>query len=170
MAPAGLGVRAVGLVIVMRGRWVQDCDWEAYGKLMAILGIFAFSLGQACLLALVPLNRPVRWIFFAVVAVIFALASLISAMVVFEPHDDWFPRIVGVLGILDGCGSLVIPVLYKLGGTSAEMVPDGSLDRIELTCPRCGCRDEYAVGTVECKKCSLGIRVEILDHVETQVV
>ncbi len=170
MAPAGLVVSAVGFVVFMPGIWVQNYDWDAYGKLMAILGIFAFSLGQACLLALVPLGRPVRWIFFAVVAVIFALASLISAMIIFEPHDEWFPRIMGVLGILDGCGSLVIPVLYKLGGTSAEMVADGSPDRIELICPRCGHRDEYAVGAIECKKCSLGIRVEVLDHVETQVV
>jgi hypothetical protein len=115
------------------------------------------------LLALAPLGRSVRWIFFAVVAVIFSLASLISAMVVFEPHDEWFRRIAGVLGILNGCGSLVIPVLHKLGGTSSETVADGSLDRIELVCPRCGRRGIYAVGAIKCEKCSLRMRVEVLE-------
>jgi hypothetical protein len=167
MAPAGLVVSAVGFLVFMPGIWVQNVEWEAYGKLMAILGVFAFSLGQACLLALVPLGRPLRWIFFAVVAVILALASLVSAMIIFEPHDEWFHRIAGVLGILDGCGSLVIPILHKLGGKPADTIPDGSPKRIELTCPRCGHSDAYTLGTIECRKCSLGIRVELLDHVAT---
>ena len=167
LAPAGIVVSAVGFVVFMPGIWVQDYEWEAYGKLMLILGIFAFSIAQACLLAPVPLGRSVRWIFFAVVAAIFALASLISAMIIFETHEEWLHRIVGVLGILDGCGSLVIPVLYKLGGKSAEMVAAGSLDRIELTCPRCGHREQYAVGSIECKQCSLGIRVEVIEHPAT---
>ena len=158
----GLGVSIVGFLIFMPGIWVQDYEWEAYGKLMLILGIFAFSFAQVCLLALVPLKRPVRWMFFTVVAVIFALALLISGKIVFEIFDESFFRIAGVLGILDGCGSLIIPVLYKLGGGSAEAIVDGSLDRIELACPRCGRRDEYAVGSIKCKKCSLEIRVEVL--------
>ena len=164
LAPAGIAVSIVGFLVFMPGIWVQDYEWEAYGKLMLILGIFAFSIAQACLLALVPLGRSVRWIFFAVVAVIFALASLISGMVVFETHVEWLHRIAGVLGILDGCGSLVIPVLYKLGGTSAETIADGSLDRIELVCPRCGRREIYAVGAIKCEKCSLVIRVEVLEE------
>ena len=164
LAPAGIGVSIVGFLVFMPGIWVQDYEWEAYGKLMLILGIFAFSIAQACLLALVPLGRSARWIFFAVVAVIFALASLISAMVVFETHHEWLRRIAGVLGILDGCGSLVIPVLHKLGGKSAETVTDGSLDRIELACPRCGRRDVYGVGAIKCRECSLEIRVEVLEE------
>lgn len=162
LAPAGIGVSIVGFLVFMPGIWVQDYEWEAYGKLMLILGIFAFSIAQACLLALVPLGRSVRWIFFAVVAVIFALASLISGMVVFETHVEWLHRIAGVLGILDGCGSLVIPVLHKLGGKSAQAIADGSLDRIELACPRCGHREIHAVGTIKCEECSLEIRVEVL--------
>jgi hypothetical protein len=162
LAPVGLAVSMVGFLVFMPGIWVQDCEWEAYGKLMLILGFLAFSIAQACLLALVPLGRSVRWIFFAVVAVIFTLASLISGMVVFDTDCEWCQRIAGVLGILDGCGSLVIPVLYKLGGTSDETIGDGSLDRIELVCPRCGRREIYAVGAIKCEKCSLRIRVEVL--------
>jgi ribosomal protein L37E len=30
-----------------------------------------------------------------------------------------------------------------------------------LTCPRCGHRESYNVGTVRCAECSLEIRVEI---------
>ena len=79
----------------------------------------------------------------------------------FEPHKEWLFRFVGVLGILDGCGSVLIPVLYKLGGKSDGTTPSGSLDRIELSCPRCGHRETYPVGTIRCGKCSLEIQVEI---------
>jgi hypothetical protein len=166
LAPAGIALSILGFLLFMPGIWVQDYEWEAYGKLMLILGIFAFSIAQVSLLALVPHARFQRWIFLAVATVILALASLICAMIVFELHAEWLQRVAGVLGILDGCGSLVIPVLSKLAGNSGKTPADGSLDRIELTCPRCGHRNEYAVGSIKCESCSLEIRIEVLGDAE----
>jgi hypothetical protein len=82
-------------------------------------------------------------------------------MIIFEADEEWLFRFVGVLGILDGCGSLLVPVLFKLGGRVVGTFVDDQLDRIELTCPRCGRRETYSVGLLQCSGCSLQMRVEI---------
>ncbi len=160
-AMTGLVVSLLGFLLFMPGIWAEWWDSEAIAKSMVILSIFAFSLAQICLLTLVPLQRSVRWIFFATAIVILALATLGSGMIVFEEDDEWLLRAMGVLGILDGCGSLLIPVLFKLGGKAAAASDKSWLDHIELTCPRCGHRAAYPVGTLHCTQCSLAIKVEI---------
>lgn len=161
LGPVGLVVAALGFLAYVPGIWVQWFENEAYGKSMIILGIFAFSLAQTCLLALVPLQKPLRWGLYATGSIIFALALLISGMLVFEFEEEWLFRLAGVLGILDGCGTVLVPVLYKLTGKQVEETPGGSLDQIELLCPRCGHRGTYSIGTITCEECSLELRVEI---------
>jgi hypothetical protein len=161
LAPVGLVVGILGFLVFIPGIWAEWWDSEILGKSMAILAIFAFSFAQGCLLTLVPFKQSIRWVFFATVVAIFALAILISGMIVFEADDEWFFRIAGVLGILDGCGSLLIPVLCRLSREPIEIESNGPLNRIELSCPRCGHRDKYAVGTIKCGGCSLEIKVEI---------
>jgi len=164
LARIGLAVGVLGFVAYLPGIWAEWFENEGYGKSMVILAIFAFSFAQSCLLALVPLQKSIRWVVFSTVGIIFALAILISGMIVFEADEEWLFRFVGVLGILDGCGSVLIPVLYKLGGKSDGIIPSESLDRIELFCPRCGHREAYSVGTIRCGKCALEIRVEIAEE------
>ena len=167
LAPIGLVVGILGFVAYLPGIWAEWFESETYGKSMAILAIFGFSLAQSCLLALVPLQKPIRWVVFSTVGIIFALAILISGMIVFESDEEWLFRFVGVLGILDGCGAVLIPVLYKLGSRSDAIMPSESLDRIELFCPRCRHRETYPISTITCGKCSLEIRVEIAEEPRT---
>ena len=157
----GLVVSVIGFLVFMPGIWAERWDSDPIAKLMVILAIFALSFAQVCLLALVPLQQSIRWIFFATAIVIFALATLGSSMIVFELDDEWLLRFLGVLGILDGCGSLLIPVFSKLSGRVATASDDGRFDRIELTCPRCGHQEIYPVGILKCTECSLEIRVEV---------
>jgi len=162
LAPVGLAVGILGFLVFVPGIWAEWWDSEAFGKSMAILAIFAFSFAQVCLLALVPLQPSIRWAFWATAAAIFVLATFISGMIVFEADNEWFFRIAGVLGILDGCGSLLIPLLYKLSSKPSLEIGGGrSFDHIELACPRCGHRDKYPVGIIQCVECSLEISVEI---------
>jgi len=162
LAPVGLAAGILGFLVFVPGIWAEWWDSEAFSKSMAILAIFAFSFAQGCLLALVPLKRSIHWAFWATVTAIFVLATFISGMIVFEADHEWFFRIAGVLGILDGCGSLLIPLLYKVSSKPPlEIGGSRSLDSIELACPRCAHRDKYAVGIIRCVECSLEIRVEI---------
>lgn len=168
LAVAGLVVSSLGFLVFVPGIWAEFWDSEVFAKSMAILAIFAFSLAQVCLLSLVPLERGLRWVFYAAALVIFGLACLISGMIIVEEDDEWLIRIVGVLGILDGCGSLLIPVLYKLRGRPVVPAGENRFDHIELICPRCGQRDTYAIGTLKCTGCSLPIHVDILAKPATQ--
>lgn len=161
LSVVGLVVSVIGFLIFMPGIWSEWWDSEAIAKSMVILSIFAFSFAQVCLLKLVPLQRSIRWIFFVTAIAIFALATLGSGMIIFEEDDEWLLRFLGVLGILDGCGSLLVPVLFKLSCGVAMASDDGQFDHIELTCPRCGHWGRYPVGILRCTECTLEIRVEL---------
>ncbi len=163
LASIGFAVSILGFLVFVPGIWTDWTHNEVYGKLMWTLAIFAFSFAQICLLALVPLKQSARWLFFTTVAVIFALAIHLSGWMIleFRGNNEWLFRIAGVLGILDGCGSIFIPVVYKLGGKEVETTRVGPLDHIELSCPRCNHREVYSVGTIKCRNCSLEIRVDI---------
>ena len=161
----GLALGVLGLVFFIPSIWAEWYDTEAVGKAMGIIGVLSFSLAQACLLSLVPLQRRHAWVFYAAVALILALAAIISGILIFEPHGgDWIVRVVGVVAILDGCFSLCVPILHRLGGREATEQTTQIYDRIELVCPRCGERSTYATGTINCRQCSLRFRVEIGDE------
>jgi ribosomal protein S27AE len=71
-------------------------------------------------------------------------------------------RVVGVVAILDGCFSLCVPILHRLGGKQITEKTPQVFRQIELVCPRCGEQGIYATGKSICPKCSLGFRVEII--------
>jgi hypothetical protein len=158
LGTTGIAVSAVGFLLFVPGIWAELWDSDALAKTMIILAIFAFSIAQICLLILVPLKRSVLWVFYATAAVILGLATFASGMIIVDAGDEWVIRIAGVLGILDGCGSVVIPVLYKLGDRDGA---DRLADCIELICPRCGRQDVYRIGAIQCSKCRLEISIRI---------
>lgn len=160
----GIALGVLGLVLFIPSIWGEWFEVEAVGKAMGIVGLLAFSCAQASLLSLAPLPPRHAWVFYSAVAAILALAAIISAIIIFEPHDeDVIVRVVGVVAILDGCFSLCVPILHRLGGKQdAGKVPP-KYRQIELVCPRCGERRTYATGKVSCPQCSLRFRIEVGD-------
>ncbi len=79
--------------------------------------------------------------------------------------SDYYQRMAelqtALLMILDGCLSLCVPVLHRLGGRQTAEKTTGAYTQIDLVCPRCGERGSYPLGDIKCPKCSLGIRVQI---------
>jgi len=173
LAVPGLGVSLLGLAWSLAVIW-PEWNSEPMMKTMVILVLFAFSLAQACLLALPRLKASLQWLFPAALACIFSLATLISLMLVFEWDDELLFRLVGVLGILDASATLAIPALYKLTGKAPleaarpAGVVEGGDWRIELCCPRCGQAGVYPMGTIECPQCSLRVRVAVVEPVAAQ--
>ena len=152
----------VGLLLYVPAIWAEWFDTEAVGKTMAIVGLFSFSFAQCCLLSLATLQRQVAWLFYAAVTAILLLAAIISGIIVFDPHDEeWLMRTVGVVAILDGCFSLCVPILHRLGSRQTVRQTAIAYQQIELVCPRCGKRGTYSVGEIVCRKCSLTIRVQV---------
>ncbi len=167
LAVPGLVLSGIGLVWSLVMIWTE-WDTEFAGKTMVVLVLLAASFAQSCLLAMAPLKGRMRWVFFATVACVFALAGLLSTMLIFELDDEFFMRLVGVLGILDTAGTLSVPILFRLGGkapTEARRpAQPGEQDwQIDLACPRCGHREVHPVGTIQCPECSLVIHVSVDD-------
>ena len=160
-AAIGLAVSAGGFLLYMPGIWAEWWDNEAIGKTMGVLAIFAFSFAQVCLLALPSLSPKFRWVYHVTAGVILALAAFVSWLFLAEIEGEWALRLMGVLGILDGCGSLLIPILCKLGA-EARIAEGFARDHIELACPRCDHHGRYQMGAITCSHCALQIRVEIL--------
>jgi len=157
----GLAAAVVGFLMVVPGIWAEWFDSEPYGKTTAILAIFSFSFAQACLLSLATLERRYRWVLYGGLGSIFALALVVSGMIVFEADDEWLFRFAGVLGILDGCATVSVPVLYKLGTNETGQFLEGPFREIELRCPRCGQQGMFCLGEIACRNCSLKIRIEV---------
>jgi hypothetical protein len=114
----------------------------------------------SCLLSLVTLERRVVWVYYAAVGAILALAAVISAMIVCD-QGGWMVRFAGAVAILDGCLSLCIPVLHRLGSALAVPTAAETSQQIELICPRCGLGGHYPIGSIRCRRCSLAIDIRI---------
>ena len=157
LAIPGLAVAAAGFGLYVPSIWAEWFEHEPVGKTMAVLGIFSFTFAHACLLSLACLKREAIWVLYAAWAAIFALATLLSVMLVFDLEKEWLVRLAGILGILDGSLSLCLPVLHLLGARQAV----AKAGQIDLACPRCGQRGQYPLGRIACPRCALVLRVEI---------
>jgi hypothetical protein len=156
----GLAVSIAGFTVFLPSLWAGWLDHGPVTKITIILAVFSFSFAQTCLLSLVTLERRAIWVFYFAVAAILALAAIISVMIVLD-RGDWLLRLAGAVGIVDGCLSLCIPVLHRLGNRLDVPTMAGEFKHIELVCPRCGLRGTYSIGSIHCRRCSLAIEVRI---------
>ena len=89
-----------------------------------------------------------------------ALTSYAEAWI--EQHiDEW--RVLGVLGILAACGTVVTPILWKVQAVrraeSAETIP--AKITVSLTCPRCAAGQQLITGPTKCRQCGLRITIAV---------
>ena len=162
----GLALGVLGLVFFIPSIWAEWFEIEAVGKAMGIIGVLSFSFAQACLLSLAPLQRRHAWVFYAAVALILALAAIISGIIIFEPHDeDWTCGLSALWRSSTAASPFACRYCTGWEGSEATEKTPQTYSQIELVCPRCGERGIYATGKITCPKCSLGFRVEIGDEV-----
>jgi hypothetical protein len=162
LAVPGLAISVAGFVLFLATTWAEWWQSESLVKTVAILATFSFSFAQACLLSFATLKREMAWVYYAAVLTILILAALVSGVLVCEPRDaTGVLRIIGAVAILDGCLSLCVPVLHRLGGESQVPTTAEVYQQIELVCPRCGQRGTYPIGVIRCRRCSLAIGIHI---------
>lgn len=166
LSGVGITMAAVGFVCVLPGIWGDAFRSEGYAKTMMILAMLSFSFAHASLLTLANLESRYRWALPAAIAAIFALAAMISALIL-EMFggwsDDFLVRMIGVVGIVDAALTITVPILARL--SSQEEIPhrEFTTQDFELSCPRCGRRGFHRLGVIQCKDCGLKLRVELLD-------
>jgi ribosomal protein L37E len=111
------------------------------------------------------------WLFTATVAILFAVALLLSGMIVLEKDSEWLVRLTAALGIVSVAGSIALPVLGKLLSREKRGTAEG-IREIEIVCPRCGRQETYPIGSIRCSECGLGlqVRVEAWEPAESETV
>ncbi len=173
IATAGSAL-AVWLVMIWFGPWRGPVDEELLartGATLTILAIWATHLG---LHAIPRFDRPmasaVRW---GTVGVWSLLAALAVTGIWFEDFyenfifrfidEEWFGRLVGALGILGACGTIITPILWKVQAVrraeSAETIP--ARLQLQVTCPRCQSQQQLRTGTATCTQCGLRITIAV---------
>ena len=105
---------AVGLILI--GIW-SDVDLDGFWKTTACASIFAVSTVHICLLSIARLAPRFRWVFFVACQVIYGLAILLSAIIIWEIDDDPIFRLVATVSIVDAALTLVIPLLHRISKT-----------------------------------------------------
>lgn len=123
----GAALACVAAVLFIYGAWLEVRS-EDFWRVTMILGIYAVATAHT--LALLGLRlRPVHdWLRPVAAITIFALATVISAVVWSLFWADWIAdgvwNLIMVLAIVVVLETLVIPVLTRLAGSTAEPVPE----------------------------------------------
>lgn len=108
-------------LIWMKTNWSD----EVLFKTLAVSSIFAFALSHLSLLSIAQLSRRFRWSLITAFVVIFALASIISFIIVFEPPSESgiVLRLIGVLAVIDAALTVMIPIFHRLSRTEFVDIP-----------------------------------------------
>lgn len=132
---AGIILAVLSAIIIFWFIWISGQSEIAF-KTLCVASIFAFSCSHLSLLSLARLAKRFQWAIVATYAVVLALASIVSILVVVEARGDdylvW--RLIGVLAVTDAALTVMIPIFHRLSRTdfvdaAAEDAP--SIDRIE---------------------------------------
>jgi uncharacterized paraquat-inducible protein A len=94
-------------------------------------------------------------------AMVFTLAAMICATVVFRPYDSAWFRMFGVVAIGAGLSLVGLPILHKMKGIKSPADVETSPLELPITCPRCLLAQTIAAGDSRCAGCRLRFKLEI---------
>lgn len=133
LGDAGIGMAMVAAVAVVVALWSGSHASEVW-KSVLILVLLAVATAHAELLWLPSLAAAHRWLQRLATASIGLLTLLLAVAIVTEPDSAAFVRTLIVLAILVALQTLLVPLLWKLGGAPTPIAeqlllvrqPDGS--------------------------------------------
>ncbi len=164
-----LGVAAAGVAATM---WLYDI-WIGPGSdpgfvIFVTLTCAAAVIAHASLAALCPLTAGQRWMLWGTVAAAALTAGLVDLAVADDRllHLGWDEtsflwRGMGASGILAGCGTLALVVLAVLNRQIDYEPGSKEMLSLFLACPRCGKKQNVAIGEASCVACDLRISTRI---------
>lgn len=110
---ASLLLTFASAVLILILIWLE-IHHDGYLQATAIVSIFAIAVVHVSLLSNARLADRFRWVYLIAMQVIFGLAALLSAMILFELDDEGMFQFVAALAILDAALTLVIPLLHRI--------------------------------------------------------
>ena len=166
--------RSIGLVAagVASGMWLCDI-WIGAGSdpgfvIFVTLTCAAAVIAHASLASLCPLTAGQRWMLWGTVAAATLTAGLVDLVTAGdrllhlgrnETSILW--RGIGASGILAGCGTLALVVLAALNRRIDYEPGSKEMLSLFLACPRCGKKQNVAIGEASCVACDLRISTRI---------
>ncbi len=161
LSVAGLAACVAAFVMTLICTWVDQPENVTFGKATLIMCAVAFSLAHTNLLVGLFGTGRVDWLLRGVVACIWALAVLVSGMIIWEPSGEFWFRLLGALGVLDASGSLALAIVARLRQVGKIEKLQSTPARIEIRCPRCTTPQTVDAGASKCGVCGLKFRIEI---------
>jgi hypothetical protein len=116
---AGIVLSVVTLALALVTIWT-DSPGEAQLKLVLVMVVWAVAVAHAELLTLPSLAASYGWVQLAAVAMIATLALLLTWIVYDGDPGEAFGRLLAVNSILVALFTLVVPVLWKIGGDAGR--------------------------------------------------
>jgi len=159
----GFTVVAVALLLVLVAIWLEPSFGHEFYNLMFIACVVAVAVPHIGLLSLARLRRQYEWVRICNVIVIVMLTCQILLSILGEIDSEFWYRFMGVLGILDACGTIAVPVLHRISAIRiGEEVHTVDLRAtVSLACPRCGAAQQLPFGKSRCGECGLKMLFEI---------
>lgn len=158
VAHVGIVLSVLAGALFLIGMW-GDVESRNFWRVTASTTVLGIVSAHVSLLWLPRLVRRFEWVQWAALAVMYALGGIVVWMIVGEPGEETVRRPLAVLGILAGALTILVPVLYKLGGPAGETVEAVA---IRVTCPDCGAELEASTGETECSTCGCRLSIAVL--------
>jgi hypothetical protein len=116
---SGLAITSVAAALMLLGMWT-DIDSVAYWKVATCIAVFAVATVHVCLLSIARVPKRFFWFQWVAFQVVFALAALIAATILFEIDSNGLWRFMAAHSIIVAAISIVIPILHRIGRLDAQ--------------------------------------------------
>ena len=167
----GIGMSIAALLHWSFMIWFEPWRWSGWSglddllwKVGATLTIIAIWCPHFGLLSLLRLDRGTfRWVRTVIHVITGLLAAVVMIVFWTEEFGEWIGKMIAVLAMLGGCGTLVTPILGIVERSSRTDSAE-SIQRkvmIDLTCPRCGFAQNMKAGSAKCTGCGLRISIDV---------
>ena len=133
---AGVVLAVATLVVALATLWTDNPSDEQI-RLTMVKVVWSVAAGHGELLLLPRLARDHSWVQRVAVAAIATLALLLTYVVIDTDPGEWMGRLIATVSILVALLTLVVPVLWKLGG-DARNAP-AAREQLLLTRSEDGC-------------------------------
>jgi len=160
-------IGAIGLLVFLILIWFEQVwrilDDDLLVKIIICLVTWAVALPHMGLLSLASLKNFYLWARRAALSTVLLLAISITvcALVDGEPDEDFWLRVIGILGILTALGTITVPILAKVAGIDQEAGVESTAMQMQIICPRCRLRQTIRSGHSRCSGCKLRFEIKI---------
>jgi hypothetical protein len=155
----GISLSLVGAILMIWGIWTET-GGDVFWKLTVSIVVYAIATSHLCLLSLARLSKKYVWVLGVAYLAIYGLATIITWMIVYENSSTEAFQFLGVVSILVGSVSILIPIFQKFSASISDDI--SSAKAIKIICPQCGNEQVNSLGEITCEKCQSVFVVKIL--------